>query len=463
MKKKLGIIVPYRHREQQLPVFIEAVSEYLNRKGIPFEIIIVEQDDAKQFNRGMLLNIGFVYAKKYGCRYVVFHDVDMLPIDVDYSYSETPIHLATNFIGQTEDIFKEYFGGVTMFTTDDFTSIDGFSNKYWDWGYEDTDLLLRVKKQGLPLDDLKVKNVGELSKNVLKFNGNDSFVRGKINFDISEDDLSFFISFSPMDILCDHTKDVDYYTVFSVPGYDTSISFNSFSRYNFLTFDKTDNAIYVDSEIKPNYKTNILVTLNNKEKVIKMYQDGVIIGEQKFEKSLKTYYDQRYFYLGVGQPYREGDERFFRGSIDSFAVFSKVLVDDKIQQVTLNGEILENNPLIYYDTNKIDRYTLIDLSGNGNDGVINNCEVVYEEFDEYKIIKIPHRRKSLFHTLNHEKNGYVNNGWKDKAIRWNQLRYHNEVFLNDELLKNDGLSTLSFVEHGINRVKNNVSIITVGI
>ena len=94
---KLGIIVPYRNRDRQLLIFKKAISSYLSDKDINYELIVVEQDDAKTFNRGKLLNIGFLQAKKLKCDYVVFHDVDMLPIDVDYSYYDKPLHLATNF------------------------------------------------------------------------------------------------------------------------------------------------------------------------------------------------------------------------------------------------------------------------------------------------------------------------------------------------------------------------------
>ena len=99
---KLGVIVPYRNRYEQLITFKESITKYLESKNINFELIIVEQDNAKLFNRGMLLNIGFKYARKSGCNYVVFHDVDMIPLAVDYSYSKTPIHLATGFLDNKE-------------------------------------------------------------------------------------------------------------------------------------------------------------------------------------------------------------------------------------------------------------------------------------------------------------------------------------------------------------------------
>ena len=126
-RHKLGIIVPYRDREQDLPIFIDNMTNYLNTKNIRYEIIIVNQDGGKQFNRGMLLNIGYTYAKKLKCDYIVFHDVDMIPLEVDYSFSEIPLHLATDFLLDVDEkkreVFEEYFGGVTMFTIEDFEKI----------------------------------------------------------------------------------------------------------------------------------------------------------------------------------------------------------------------------------------------------------------------------------------------------------------------------------------------------
>ena len=97
MDRKLGIIVPYRNREEHLKVFLKKMSQYLSARKMDYEIIVVRQDDAKLFNRGSLLNIGFKIAEELKCDYVVFHDVDMIPLIVDYSYSDVPLHLATDF------------------------------------------------------------------------------------------------------------------------------------------------------------------------------------------------------------------------------------------------------------------------------------------------------------------------------------------------------------------------------
>lgn len=472
MRHKLGLIIPYRLREEQLNEFIIRMNEYL--KDIRFEIIIVNQDNAKQFNRGMLLNIGFLHAEKSHCTYVIFHDVDMLPLNVDYNYSDIPLHMATDVKIENDekerDIFEEYFGGVTLFPIETFRKINGYSNKYWGWGYEDTDLLYRCVKQGIDLDKIILKNTGKPGK-AIRLNGVDSYIKVRNIYDLDYN-LTFFISFYPDDIVCDHTKENDYYTIFSIPGYDTSISYNSFSRYSFLTFDEDMESLYINSKIKKNYKTNICVTIDNDNKLIRMFQDGQFIGETKITKKLLSYVYERFFYLGVGQPNRKGDERFFKGFLTSYASYSKVLSDDEIIEISENesmdlrtefGNYKSGDSLtIYFDANKIENYEMKNLVNKIYNGKMINCEIVDLNFEEYKTIFIPHRRKSIFQSQKHEENGFLNNKWKSQDTRWNQLRFHNEITKNDDLVIEDGLSTLEYVEHGKIKYKN-ITTINVGI
>ena len=157
------------------------MKKYLSEKNIDYELIIVEQDSARTFNRGKLLNIGFIYAKKLKCNYVVFHDIDMLPINVNYSYSDIPIHLATNLLGTggfKRIVFDEYFGGVTLFPNDYFELINGYSNNYWGWGYEDTDLLYRCKINKIPIDSKEIE-ISSGGNAALRFNGVNSYVKAK--------------------------------------------------------------------------------------------------------------------------------------------------------------------------------------------------------------------------------------------------------------------------------------------
>ena len=460
MDKKLAIIVPYRNRESDLEVFLNHMTNYLNDTKIDYEIIVVNQDDAKQFNRGMLLNIGYTYAKKLKCDYMVFHDVDMLPVDVDYSYSNIPLHLATDFILEEDEkkreIFEEYFGGVIMMNMEDFEKINGYSNKYWAWGYEDNDLLFRCKINKLELNTLSTKNIGKKGK-ALKFNGVNSYIECQNTIDLNNN-ATFFISFFPENLILDHTKESDEFTVFSIPGWDFAVCYNSFSRYNFCAFDSNHKPYYVNSEIKPNYKTNIVVVLDKNENIIKVYQDGNLIGETEKFRKLFFYRKEQKFYLGAGKPDREIIPNLFKGTIDTFAYYDEILSEEEIKEISNNMDFYlnesfgvyksKNSLKIYYDADFIKNYELVDLSKNKNNGKIVNCEIINQEYSEYSEMKIPYRRKSLFKSIKHEENGFLGNKWKDQATRWNQLRFHNEVSLNHELIKDDGINSLEFIEHG---------------
>ena len=150
MKKKLAIIVPYRDRSTHLNTFISYMESYL--KDYTYEIIVIEQADNQPFNRGKLLNIGAKYAIDNGFDYMCFHDVDMLPINADYSYPKEPTSLVSELENKEGNIFFKYFGGITLFNVEDFVVVNGYSNNYWGWGYEDDDLFYRVTHSGLFFD-----------------------------------------------------------------------------------------------------------------------------------------------------------------------------------------------------------------------------------------------------------------------------------------------------------------------
>ena len=148
MEKKLSIVVPYRNREEHLKQFVPYMEEYLVKEGISFHIYIIHQADNKPFNRAKLLNVG--YKESEDSDYFAFHDVDMLPVDSDYSYVDCPTHLAT----RAEQFgfrlpYDGYFGGVTLFDKESFVKINGYSNEYWGWGAEDDDVLLRCSIMGV--------------------------------------------------------------------------------------------------------------------------------------------------------------------------------------------------------------------------------------------------------------------------------------------------------------------------
>jgi hypothetical protein len=464
MSHKLGIIVPYRDRFIHLLIFKKAIKNYFESKEINYELIIVEQDDGKIFNRGMLLNIGFLKAKHLKCDYVAFHDVDMLPIDVDYSYSEYPIHIATNFNPKdVRIIFDEYFGGVTLFPIDVFEKINGFSNEYWGWGFEDNDLLYRCIINHVELDIKEITQPGG-STAAVKFNGYDSFVKSECPlFKINNDQITIFISFCPNELTLNHENYDDNFVVFS--GGKFKIKYNCYQRYVVEIQDNDGEFSNVNSTIISPYKTNICVTINKNNKKLSMYQDGVFVGEDvikgDFEVDLST------FYLGC-----EENKNFFEGMVTSLAIFDTILNENEIKEISENqffgltqsfGKYnSEDNLKIYYDAKFIKNNKLINIPNSKYFGEMNNCKIIGYVFENKKLIKIPHRRNSTFQLVLHDENGYVNGSWKEITTRYNQLKYHNEVLKGNKNTKNDGLNNLNYKTH--NTIKDNqITHILVGI
>ena len=260
-------------------------------------------------------------------------------------------------------------------------------------------------------------------------------------------------------------------SVFSIPGYDCTITYNSYRRYTFQIFTENKKIVFIHSDILPNYKTSLTVLIDKEEKFISLYQDGKLINT----KRVGTFYDyskESYFYLGCGNPDREKDNNYFKGSISSFAVYNDILEEEEIEEISKNrffgltqnfGNYKSDYKLmLYYDAKFIKGYQLIDLSENKNNGLIYNCEIAGYTFDEYKEIKVPYRRESTFKLLPHEENGYEDGGWKNQTTRYNQLRFHNEVLNNSVKFENDGLSTCNFKEYG-KHTDNNILHINLGI
>jgi hypothetical protein len=147
--KKLIVIMPCRHRDEHLKIIPAELKKFLAKQNITNEIFVIEQADRKPFNKGKILNVGFSLTKDRG-DYFCFHDIDMLPEVASYAYVNHPVLLA-NSISQF-DVRKNhetYFGGVILFRKEDYIKMNGFSNNYWHWGYEDDDSHLRCLLCGL--------------------------------------------------------------------------------------------------------------------------------------------------------------------------------------------------------------------------------------------------------------------------------------------------------------------------
>ena len=149
---KLVFVVPYRDRDQHLAFFRNHMTTII-LKDLPqesYQILIVQQNDSRSFNRGAMKNIGFrhirdKYPKDYDKITLVFNDVDTMPYTNILNY-ETTRGIVKHFYGYTFAL-----GGIFSINAKDFEETGGFPN-FWAWGYEDNAMNERVIARNLTID-----------------------------------------------------------------------------------------------------------------------------------------------------------------------------------------------------------------------------------------------------------------------------------------------------------------------
>lgn len=142
----IAIIIPHRNRIEHLDKFIAHFKTLKISNNI--DVYIIDQNNADKFNRGLLLNIGFIISKKIKLydRFI-FHDVDLYPdqtiLDLYFKYIKNSIHYIIPKI-EHKYSFGNYLGGVIGLSRETFEKINGFPNNFFGWGGEDDALYNRL-------------------------------------------------------------------------------------------------------------------------------------------------------------------------------------------------------------------------------------------------------------------------------------------------------------------------------
>lgn len=449
---KLGIIVPYRDREQQLKRFLSHMKDYL--KDIEYEIFIIEQSDSKPFNRGKLLNVGYKYALNKGCDYFVFHDVDMLPENVDYSYSEKPLHLATHLQEHDyETTFFDYFGGVTMFTKEDFETINGFSNEYWGWGFEDDDLLVRCIESNIDLDTENYGNTTISINESFKFNGDNSYIKLETkNSLLLQDDFSISVLVKPEKVKISENKDYDEYPIISIPGHNIGIFYNSFRRFFCQVYDKNKKSYSISTDIVGERWVNLTMIYSDSN-TIKFYLNDILIDKIKMDDEILQLSSDE-IYIGTSNG-KKSNTDFFYGLISDIEIYDIALELEEIKEIYQNpkqakirdfGNFKSSGFLYSHILPELSNgKTCIDLGNNFSVSLENIY--LYKDVQSFKtFLPKPHRRNSRFKSLKHNSNSSIGNKWIHRETRKNQIKFYNKVRQDITNFRIDGLNTLRFTE-----------------
>ena len=511
-KSKLAIIVPYRNRKKQLDRFIKHIDKFFSTKDTEYHIFVVEQTDDKPFNQGKLLNIGyscvmnerhasleevgttglwFPFAKPFRERWkkhkcsdwdfttFAFHDVDLLPEkDIDYSYPEdSPIHLA----GYTSEYdyqlqFADYFGGVTLFTKEQYQIVNGRSNNYWGWGFEDDDLLFRCKEAGLPVDNkfFGVKNTNLF--NYLSFNGYKDYVKIPVTDELKKlTQNSFSITVSLKPDKQHQVEDIPYdeHFVFSIPGYHCGLSYTSHRRYKADIFDSDSKSQAILTDIETEYFNHLTMVYNKEADRFTFYQNGEIVDSKKIEK-LYDYTKEDFIYLGCANPENKEYSYHFKGKISEVAIWNNALDMKEVKSLHKNNYVksLTDNfeeytsskdLLLYYDFKHIVGNQVLDNSGWYNTGEIVGARKGQKIGSLGNYLYTPHRRYGGFTSQQHTKSAWAADGlhWIHPETRGNQTRFFNKVKNGLEDWHIDGLNSLKYKFLDTEELSDNATLIEV--
>jgi len=347
-----------------------------------------------------------------------------------------------------------------MFPVDTFEKVNGYSNEYWGWGFEDDDLLMRLTETNV-LTDFEYYEVPKHLTSGIYLHGDRSYVECPNIINVRED-FTIQITFKPDEIICDYEKPYDEYSVFSIPGYNTSISFNSFNRYKFECWDSRKNLLQIDSNYDYSRLTQIVITYEKESGVLMMYQDGKEIEGTLIIDELLDLSPENFF-IGTGIDEMEDvDIRSFRGFIKDFCYWDKSLAVNVVKELSKNpgmgylcdsGDYSSSKKLkLYFDFKHLKLNTsfqyekgkVMNLVNPRYQAVTYNCIPKSQLELERKKIAIPIRRNSTFKMIKHKPEGYFDGSWKSESTRSNQVRFYNEVLQNKTNLEEDGLSTLIF-------------------
>ncbi len=472
---KLAIIVPYRDREEHLARFVPHMEKFMLDKGIEYKIFVVEQDDDRPFNRGWLINIGYDISSQQGYDYFCFHDVDMLPEDntCDYSWVEKPTHLASRLSKfNYRLIYPEYIGGVTLFNKEHFEWINGFSNKYWGWGFEDDDLLYRCRQGGVPLESQWVgggKNKISRLVSCVSLTGRD-YLEIPLSISINKTvNSSFSVEawVEPSDDLTlNDNKDYDEFHVFTRPGHHVGIAYTSGMQYKGAIWDKNGHQHMVVSDRKADEWCHVLLTVDHVLKRLRMFINGV-----ETNNSPTDYLghireaSQAPYYIGCANPHARSDDRgFFKGNIAQVTLWDKTLEPKEVKYCYNDGYpynvtkqkdytgwksgqekyLSAANVVGYWNFENVVGKTVLDKSGNDNHAQMRGNIIQEKELRVGSNVLIPNRRDGRYTCLDHEENGWVSTKYTHWESRQNQLRFVNKVRKGLTDYTKDGLSDLSY-------------------
>ncbi|CAD5112485.1 DgyrCDS1701 [Dimorphilus gyrociliatus] len=142
--QRVAFVVPFRDRDKHLRMFLNHMHSVLPSQEIEYRFFVIEQDQPQIFNKGTLMNIGYLeISKLYTFDCIIFHDVDLLVEDGRNIYNcyKSPRHIGSHVDKYGYKVFYGgLVGGAISFTPLQFKIVNGYSTGFYGWGGEDDDM-----------------------------------------------------------------------------------------------------------------------------------------------------------------------------------------------------------------------------------------------------------------------------------------------------------------------------------
>jgi hypothetical protein len=348
-----------------------------------------------------------------------------------------------------------------MFTKEDFKTINGFSNEYWGWGFEDDDLLIRCIESNLELDN-EISGKGNIEEiESFKFEGDLSNIVLKTSKSyLLEDDFTISVMVKPSEIKINENKDYDEFPIISIPGYNTGIFYNSFRRFFCQVYDADKKPYSITTDILGERWVHLTMKYEvpgmlkgSNHHTVSFYVDGEFIDRVEMGCEIMNL-DSSQIYIGSanGKP---TNKDFFYGFISDIEIYDVALNDDEIKEIyknpkkpkTRNFGDFKSSSFLYSQLlpELSSNNTCVDL-GQKYDIKLNNIYLYKDKHSFKTFLPRPLRRNSRFKSLKHKTNSSVGNKWVHSETRKNQLKYYNQVREELDNFRIDGLNTLRFNE-----------------
>jgi len=393
--------------------------------------------------------------------------------DCHYGHpGDSPKHIAT-WLSQWGYTLRdtEYFGGVVIFTAEQFERINGYNTEYVGWGMEDDDLYWRCVEKGY----YEQKTLQEIKqKMVLSLDGKSTCIKVNPTRELRRIPTDSF----RIDIICKPEipeQDPEHligkgnnkylkYPILSKIGYDFGIDYNNSNAFATSMWDWKNQHIYRWRRRYQNNWTKVSLIHDKDNKKISFQINDQDLGEKfgiqqstiSYEEKLKRYANVP-FWIGCNDPNAWEGQRFFKGEIAEVKMWNQY--DDLVLHYDMTKSICCDQ-----GCKRCKGDIVKDLSEFGNHGLIENRGIrfLYEK-EVIKDSPAPHRRYGTMECMYHDDEGIVDNQFQGDVEQTskNEILYRKKMQKGEVDIDNSGLKQMKYKIHSIDTIYNRHKLINV--